>query len=451
MSRLTRAIRWMLLGAALAALFAPRAALAAEPIPSPEFKSGYRFPEVIVPAPRADVYAWIDVAALAVALSLASYLALVRRSRRGLLILALVSLGYFGFWRHGCVCSIGSLQNVTLSLFYPGYVLPATVAAFFLLPLVFTLFFGRTFCAAVCPLGAIQEAVVLRPVMVPSWLEHVLGLLAYVYLGAAVIFAALGAAVDPATGAVTGSVFAICRYDPFVGFFRLSTASIYMLVLGVAFLLLGLFVGRPYCRFLCPYGAILRLLSKASKWHVSVPPEQCIQCRLCEEACPYGAIQMSTPEQPARDRGPGKRRLAILLVVLPLLVVGGGWVGRSLGVPMSKTHATVQLAERVWQEDQRLVTGRTEASAAFRNTSRPAEQLFDEALDLQKRFTLAGLALGAWVGLVLGVKLIHLSIHRRRTEYEADRTGCVSCGRCFEYCPHEQARLEQIAGLGSKE
>ncbi|NIL97025.1 MAG: 4Fe-4S binding protein, partial [Planctomycetales bacterium] len=61
---------------------------------------------------------------------------------------------------------------------------------FFLLPLVFTLFFGRTFCAAVCPLGAVQELVSVRHVRVPRWLDQSLGMLAYIYLGAAVILAA---------------------------------------------------------------------------------------------------------------------------------------------------------------------------------------------------------------------------------------------------------------------
>ena len=51
---------------------------------------------------------------------------------------------------------------------------------------------------------------------------------------------------------------------------------------------------------------------------------------------------------------------------------------------------------------------------------------------------------GAWIGLVIGVKLIHLSIRRRRTEYEPDRANCVSCGRCFWYCPNEQVRLGLI-------
>ena len=62
-------------------------------------------------------------------------------------------------------------------------------------------------------------------------------------------------------------------------------------------------------------------------------------------------------------------------------------------------------------------------------------------------FRVAGAWFGAWVGLVIGVKLIHLSIRRRRTDYMPDRAGCVSCGRCFWYCPGEQALSETEAKI----
>jgi len=59
----------------------------------------------------------------------------------------------------GCVCPIGSIQNVTLAMTDHSYILPLTVLIFFLAPLVFTLLFGRTFCAGVCPFGALQDMV----------------------------------------------------------------------------------------------------------------------------------------------------------------------------------------------------------------------------------------------------------------------------------------------------
>ncbi|MHC4574445.1 MAG: 4Fe-4S binding protein [Planctomycetota bacterium] len=132
----------------------------AERFPPPEFESGYELPPVtnITQAvPRGDIYEYLDVAVLLAALGLSSYLVLKKRSRRWIFGLMIFSLAYFGFWRKGCVCPIGGIQNVVLSLFDASYAMPVTVTLFFLLPLIFTLFFGRTFCAAVCPLGAIQD------------------------------------------------------------------------------------------------------------------------------------------------------------------------------------------------------------------------------------------------------------------------------------------------------
>ena len=54
---------------------------------------------------------------------------------------------------------------------------------------------------------------------------------------------------------------------------------------------LSTFIGRPYCRYLCPYGGLLSLLSRMSWRGVSVTPDKELDCGLCDEACPYGAIK----------------------------------------------------------------------------------------------------------------------------------------------------------------
>lgn len=407
-------------------------ATAGDFIPLPNFSS-YEIPSTQNPEIRAQWREYLDTAALVAGLSLASYLAIKRRSRRGLFLLTIGSLVWFGFWRKGCICPIGAIQNVTLAASDPNYIVPLTAVMFFILPLVFTLFFGRTFCAAVCPLGAVQELVAIHPVQTPAWLDHALGLLAYVYLGAAVLFTA------------TGTAFVICRYDPFVGLFRVS-ASAEMLILGACFLVVGVFVGRPYCRYLCPYGAILGLLSKVSKWHVKIPPDRCIQCRLCEESCPYGAIREPTVVLPIGQRRSARRRLAALIFLLPILIALGAVLGRNLEVPLARLHPTIRLAEIMRLEETGKISflnsdrnSLIHEVDAFRNTGRTVEDLYREASVLTGTFGIAGAWFGAWVGLVIGIKLIHLSIRRRRTDYEPDRAGCVACGRCFWYCPGEQA------------
>jgi len=242
---------------------------------------GYVTPAVQRPVPRAPYWRIIDIALLASALALAYWFVIVLRSRPLSLALSVACLAYFGFWRLGCVCPIGAVQNVSVALSDAGYAVPIVVIVFFVLPLVAALLFGRLFCGGACPLGAIQEVVLLRPVQVPRRLDRALGSFKYLYLVAAVVLA---------VGVGTYRDFIICRFDPFVGFFRMNGPAA-MLVTGAVILVVGVFVGRPYCRYLCPYGALLAVLSRVSWRGVSITPDAELDCGLCVEACPYGAIE----------------------------------------------------------------------------------------------------------------------------------------------------------------
>ncbi len=394
--------------------------------PKPDFKSGYDFPPTAVPGPRSELLQWVDVGVFAVALALGSWLAVKRHSRRGLFWLMVFSLLYFGFYKEGCICPIGSIQNVALAIFNPHYALPAAVLVFFLLPLAVALLFGRVFCASVCALGAIQDLVLVKPIQVPRNLSIALGVIPYAYLGLAVLLAA------------TNTGFLICRFDPFIGFFRMTGNAPY-LFFGAAFLLPAMFVGRPYCRFLCPYGVLLGWMSRFSGRHLTITPSDCINCRLCETSCPFDYIHKPNAGLARENRQSGVRRLGFLLAMLPVLALLCGWVGHRLSVPLSRYNNTVALAEKLVAERRNPALEPTVETRTFRTKGTPEGELIASALSIRHTMDVGGWIVGGLLGVVIGAKLIGFSTFRTRKDYEVDKARCFSCARCCTYCPNDQA------------
>lgn len=257
--------------------YSRQAAVAPQPA---DIGGGYEVPPAQRVAPRAAWWYALDVALLAVALVLAALVAHRWRRRWMAVALSLAALGYFGFFRQGCVCPIGATQNVAAGLADANYAVPLAVLVFFLLPLGAALLAGRVFCGGPCPLGAIQDLVLIKPMRLPEAVDRWGGKFRYVYLAIAVVLAAAPAAARE---------FPICRFDPFVGFFRLSGPAT-MFAAGAALLAVGTVVGRPYCRFLCPYGAVLGVVSRFAVKPVRITPDEELDCGLCTEACPFGAI-----------------------------------------------------------------------------------------------------------------------------------------------------------------
>jgi len=395
--------------------------------PPPELGPDYRQPETAFPAVRELLPPLADAAVLALALGLAAFLVHRHRRRSALLALTIAGVAWFGWLREGCICPVGSLQNVAQATADPNAPILVATILFFVLPLAAALFTGRTFCSGVCPLGAIQELVLLRPLRLPHWLAAGLSVLPVVYLLLAVLFAA------------TGAGYLICRYDPFVGLFRLS-ATTNMLVVGGSLLVIAVFVGRPYCRFLCPYSVLLDWASRLSTRTVTISPVGCATCRLCEDRCPYDAILVPNAAAVAKSRLRGRTALVLLLAATPLLVAGMAWAGTHLGPWLASAHPRVALAEQVEAEQQGRARETTDASDVFRASGEKIEALLADAEDRRGTMALGSGIAGACLGLWLGLRLVGLGLRRTRRDYTADPATCLACGRCYEWCPVELER-----------
>ncbi len=398
------------------------AGLAQQRFPKPEFESGHTQPPTLTPDPRAGWLEILDVAVLIASLSLITWFILKKRSRKGVFWMSIFSILYFGFYRLGCICSVGSLQNITLALFHSDYQIPFTAVAFFVIPLVYTLFFGRTFCAGVCPLGAIQDLFVIKPYSLKSWVNALLGMFPFIYLGLAVLYAA------------TATDFVICRYDPFVGIFRLD-ATFFMFTLGGIFLLTSIFIARPYCRFLCPYGVLLNLFSRLAGKHMTITPTSCIQCRLCENSCPFDAIDKPVAVKVLDNRRAAVKRLMVLSLLIPLLMLAGGWVGSRFHENLADVNPKVRLANHLLEDKENVPLEIEEEITAFRTSGTPPEELYAEVAGIVRDFYWGGWILGAFIGLVFGLTLAGLTRFQHRVDYVPNKGTCLSCARCMEYCP----------------
>jgi len=396
--------------------------IAQQRFPKPEFESGYTLPSPTTPEPRSVSLEYFDVIVLVAVLVLASLLILKYRTRKGIFWLSLFSLVYFGFYRDGCICAIGAIQNVALSITDPGYTISLTALSFFLIPLVATLFFGRTFCGAACPLGAIQDLVILKPISLPAWLRKTLGILPVIYLGLAVLYA------------VTKTDFIICRYDPFIGIFRMN-APFHMAVLGISFLLIGLFVARPYCRFLCPYGVLLNWVSRFSKWHLTITPAHCTRCRQCTTSCPFDAIEEPVKDIEKIQAVQPVRHLIPYIILIPLWIGIGGYAVSHSSFILSRANQDVNLAETMIAHPELKSDEENIDIQTFLSSGKLLETQVKEAKIIQQKFYIGGWILGGFLGLVIGIKLVTELVYNRKKDYQPHRGDCYSCGRCMEFCP----------------
>lgn len=183
------------------------------------------------------------------------------------------SVVVLGFVLGGVLCPISAVQNVVLKAGNAYFLL-------FLLPIVLALLFGRIFCGYVCPFGALQELLHVRTwrLRIPSRWMQILGWMKYALLAFLVVRIL-------ATGELLWS-----GSTPFKAFFLWGGTPVTLAVSGL-FVLLSVIVYRPFCRVLCPLGALLSLVARFSVFRIRVG-SKCVSCGRCETVCPTEATQM---------------------------------------------------------------------------------------------------------------------------------------------------------------
>jgi polyferredoxin len=392
--------------------------------PKPDFESGYQYPALTYPTPNETLWTAIDIVLLTAMMSIVAWAVLRKKNRAPVMWVSVASVAYFGFFRSGCVCSIGAIQNVALALATASYAMPVAVLLLFVLPIVFTLLFGRVFCAGVCPLGALQELVNVKNMRLSRPLGAVLGVIPWIYLAFAVLYAAMRIN------------FLICRFDPFIGIFRMG-GDLGMLLFGALLLLAAVFTGRPFCRFLCPYGALLGLFARVSVWKMRITPA-CINCDLCHDACPLDAIRPPYENKVKESRAQGVKRILTYLVFLPVMACAGALVLNLTADALSRAHRVMRLYDLVVQSAQEPQSIPPLDVEVFYAQGGTLEALTASAETLRKSFGTGATVAGGFIGLLVGCTLIGLSLKRARKTYEIDEAACVNCGRCFAYCPQNR-------------
>lgn len=222
-------------------------------------------------------------------LGLLTYLLKLTSYRKPLLFLSFIILG---FYLGGCPEPVGAI----FYLLSRKKAVLGTALILFTVPLLMSLIWGRIFCAWICPLGATQELIYAGQIAyrVPTFTDKVLKQLKFVVL----------AAFGYLSWHTSHNAFS--NYDPFKVLFNFSGTPLAVTLLVIT-LLLSVFLSRPFCRYVCPLGALFTITARVAPFAVRVNPEACNGCGLCQkvDCCPMSAISGSgdTKNQPRFDYG----------------------------------------------------------------------------------------------------------------------------------------------------
>ncbi|HRW36000.1 MAG TPA: 4Fe-4S binding protein [Thermotogota bacterium] len=217
-----------------------------------------------------DIVLKIGIISILLILSISSFILFQKKKwiRKGLLISSVIVIGFFG---GGFLCPVSAVQNV---LFKAG----TAYLILFLIPLISTAIFGRFYCGYVCPFGALSELLHVKKLRISvnkRW-DKILKYLKYIILIILILRIFLGSE-------------AVSDLTPFKALFSFGGTWLNWTLTGF-FIGLSVFFYRPFCKYLCPYGALMALINRFSLFKIK-SDESCVNCTLCVKKCPMNAME----------------------------------------------------------------------------------------------------------------------------------------------------------------
>ena len=195
-----------------------------------------------------------------------------------------LTLFYLG-WMDGGFVSVSHITNgikLGPSLFLND--LPLFIVIVF--TVVTALLWGRIFCSSLCPFGALQDFITR---IVPKQFRYHVSPATHdlaIYIKYAILAFLIMMAL------IYSDLSLFQYFEPFGTVFYFSR-SIVLWIIAAGFLVGAVFIPRFYCRYACPLGASLGVVSLVSPFRIK-RVQQCNVCKVCEHACPTGAIKGPT-------------------------------------------------------------------------------------------------------------------------------------------------------------
>ena len=155
--------------------------------------------------------------------------------------------------------------------------------------LAMSLVFRKAFCSWLCPIGTISEwlwqggrEMFGRNLALPRWADLPLRSLKYLLLA---LFAyAVASMPVPELRAFLASPYGLVADVKMLDFFR--DAGRLTIQVCLVLIVLSVVTKNFWCRYLCPYGALMGLVSMLSPTRITRDPISCIDCGKCAKACP---------------------------------------------------------------------------------------------------------------------------------------------------------------------